>query len=59
MAVLCEEVVDGMITAKRFQDSNIDGRNMFAIAEAKTPRSQLAKESSDAVKVVLDFQHRD
>ncbi|SLM37381.1 histidine kinase-group i protein [Lasallia pustulata] len=59
VAVLCEEVVDGMITAKRFQDSNIDGRNMFAIAEAKTPRSQLAKESSDAVKVVLDFQHRD
>ena len=48
-----------MIAAKRFQDSNIDWCNVFAIAEATTPRFQLAKESSNAVKVVLDFQHRD
>lgn len=48
-----------MIAAKRFKDSNVEGSAMFAITEATPPGSPLAKESSDAIKVVLDFQHRD
>ena len=48
-----------MIAAKCFKDANVEGGNMFAPAEATTPGSQLARESSDAIKVVLDFQHRD
>lgn len=48
-----------MIAAKRFQDSNVEGGSMFAVTEATTPGSDSAKESTDAIKVVLDFEHRD
>lgn len=48
-----------MIAAKRFQDSNVEGGSMFAVTDATTPGSDSAKESTDAIKVVLDFEHRD
>lgn len=48
-----------MIASKRFQDSNVEGGNLFAVTKATMPGSHSAKESNDAIKVVLDVQHRD
>ena len=55
MAVLCEEVVDGMIAANRFNDSNGERGNIFATTEATAAGPPM----KDPVKVVLDLQHRD
>lgn len=55
MAILCEEVVDGMVVAKNFDDITTSGD----LPRGPRPLSQVVKSLGKPVEVVMDFEEQD